>query len=121
MIDIRSEIAATLIMPDFLKDIESDREDDTIGAYIISIIYKILDFHYRGVTDEFLSDLQIKRICRRIDSLSRELSSFAPAELNLNSWLWIGDTVTKWIEISVGAEKYEAATNLRKILNSEYA
>lgn len=113
--DIRKEIAKTIDIPDFLKELRNLGQQE-----VVEIVYKILDLYYRGVEPTFLEEKQISRLCRRIDWLSHELQKACEPKIYFKCWIWLGDTVTKWIDISLAVENYEAATNLRKLLNSEY-
>lgn len=116
MNDLRKEIADTIKMPIFLIDLKSEHRDEIVG-----ISYKILDYHYKGVQDEFLNDKELNRILRRVESLSIRLREITDGNINLLSWIWINDVVTKWINLAINYEQYEVATNLRKIINFEYA
>lgn len=115
MESVRSKIASTIIMPRDLRDLIKANEEE-----VVTLIYKILDQYYKGVTDEFMVDIQIKRACRKVDFFSSELLAYSTPEFSLRAWLWIGDTITEWIDILLEAEDYESATNLRKMLNCEY-
>lgn len=116
MEDFKKEIAATIEMPDFIKVYKN------IGYHeVVDIVYKILDLYYRGVEESgFLCDTQVLRIVRRISFLYRQIEIKSTSEIFFSCSIWIGDTVTKWIKIAVKVENYEAATNLRKLLNEEY-
>ena len=116
MNDLRSEIAETIKMPLFLIDLQSEYRDE-----VIAICYKILDYHYKGVQEEFLTDRQINRILHRVEILSIRLKDITDGSINLLSWIWINEVITKWIDLSLKYEEYEVATNLRKIINFEYA
>ncbi len=110
MVDIKQKIALTLEFPDFLREAEDSAE----------VAYKILDLYYKGVGEDFLSDIQTIRLGRKLKRYYGELRSQSSPEIFLRTSLWIGETVTKWINISLSVENYESATNLRKLLYEEY-
>ena len=120
MEDLQNEINLTIHLPDFLseqKDIENI--DEIIKGY-----WKILNTFWRGVNEKFLSNTVIRNICMKIDWISDSILDNLPQDkkhIHLQSWIWIGNLIEIWIELAVLREEYETATNLRRILNSEYA
>jgi hypothetical protein len=116
MQELKNDIADTIKMPIFFLDLNSVYRDE-----IIALAYKILDLHYKGVTDEFLQDRVINRTLRRIEDISMRLKELAEPDINLICWMWINEVVTKWIDFAIMYQEFETATNLRKIINFEYA
>ena len=112
---LKSRIADSIKMPHHLYNLSSNFKDE-----IIAIAYKILDLHYRGVSEEFLSDSQINRVLSRIQFYSRKLKNICDTANYLQIWLWIGETTGNWLQWSIEEENFETATNLRKIINFEY-
>lgn len=117
MEELKSKIAATVFLPEHLREWQ-DHSD--IKDYAYKLAFDILNYYYKAVDREFLDNTRVRRICRRIDTLNGELIDITPPHINLQNWLWIGQTIELWIEYSLEAEEYEIATNLRKLLNSEY-
>lgn len=117
MDNLKREIANTILMPDFLKD-WSGSESDKGWAY--EIIYQILDLYYSAVKREVQTSAFVKRTCFRIDRSSYELQKLLTPNQYLQTWLWIGSIIEVWIDFAVELEEYEVASNLKKILNSEY-
>lgn len=115
MQNLKTKIANSIQMPIFLIELRSEHRDE-----VIDIVYKILDSHYKGVTDEFLNASATNRLLYKIEWQTIRLKEIVTPETHLNCWMWIGDTVNKWIEYSLQEEAYEVATNLRKIINFEY-
>lgn len=110
------QISSTIYVPDFLKDFQHPHKND-----IVEMTFEILNFYYTSsINPEFLHNRKIKRICKDIDMMSQILCDMAPSEIYLNSWLWIGDTVETWIKMAEQLEEFEVASNLKKVLNSEY-
>jgi hypothetical protein len=112
---LKQQIADSIKMPYELYNLTSEFKDE-----IIATTYKILDLHFKGVIEQFLSDSQVNRVLSRIEFYSRRLRSLTDSQLFLQLWLWIGQTTEEWLKWSLEEEHYECATNLRKIINFEY-
>lgn len=112
---LKEKISFTVQMPQFLDEFSHPNKEEIVNGY-----YNILDIYFGGVYSNFLPNNTIRRWCRRVDIISNELLEITPPVIHLNSWIWIGGVVELWIEYSLQAEEYEVATNLRKLLNSEY-
>jgi hypothetical protein len=117
MEELKSKIANTVQLPQFLKDWNECYE---IKEEVYEIVYDILNEYYSGVKERFLGNYKIKKTCLNIDALSIKLTRLTPSVINLKCWLWIGDTIERWMHFSIAEELYETTTNLRKLLNSEY-
>jgi hypothetical protein len=117
MKDLKLQIGDTVFLPDFVR--EWNAPGDTKDR-LSHILFEILNFYYCGVTNYFLSNRKIKDTCYEIDELSFEITEITTPHINLQCWLFIGETVEKWIEFALNEEEYETASNLKKILNSEY-
>lgn len=113
---LRSKIAETIILPNFLHEYNHELKDE-----IIACSWEMLDIYYKGVRDQLITNSTIKRLCRKIDQCSYNLLQITPPYLHLQIWLWIGETIEKWIEFAVTDEQYEVAANLKKLMDSEYA
>lgn len=114
---LRKEISTTVFVPDFFNTIESfERREEVVKCH-----FEIIDNYYQGIKPRFLSNGEVKRLCLKIDHLSYEALQMTPGDIHLLAWLWIGDMVEVWMQMAIELEEFEAATNLRKLLNSEYA
>lgn len=116
MDELKMRIAGTIEMPNFLYNVDGPDKD-----LIIATAFKLLDLHYKGVEAAFMTDEQIRRVLRRVDSYDLKLRAYASPRVCLKTWIWIGQTVGEWINDAIELEEFEVATNLRKIINSEYA
>jgi len=110
-------ISDTVFLPDFVRKWTSPND---IKDRLSHIIFEILNYYYVGVCQDFLTNRQIKDVCYEIDELSFEITEISSPHINLQCWLFIGETVEQWIEFALLEEEYEVASNLKKILNSEY-
>lgn len=111
---LNERIASTIEIPGFLK---SNKVNTDI---VIDVTYAILDAYFNCVSNDLKSDMDLLKLGLIIDKLSSDLSELANPQTNLQCWLWIGEIVTKWIDIAVDEEEFETAANLRKLLNNEY-
>lgn len=118
MDELKFRIAETIFLPDYLINWNERQE---VKDFIYSTVFEILNIYYSGVKSELLSERLVKRYCRRIDKLNDEAYEYMTPNINLQNWLWIGSTIESWIDFSLELEEYEAAANLRKLLNKEYA
>lgn len=116
--NLKVKIADTVFLPQHLRDWPEDLE---IKDCAYHIAFDILNLYYLGISTKFMTNRQIKKTCYGIDSLTYDLAQMSPPHINLLNWIWIGETIEKWIQFCVELEEYEAATNLRKLINSEYA
>lgn len=112
---LKQKISLTVQIPEFLDELKHPQRDEIVNGY-----YNILDIYFGGVYSGFLPNNTIRRWCRRIDTISNDLLEITPPQIHLNSWIWLGAVVELWIEYALQLEEYEVATNLRKLLNSEY-
>jgi hypothetical protein len=112
----KEKVAETIKLPQFLQVPMFANKDEAID-----LVWSILDYYFQGCQDTFLTDKDIETICDCIDDLSSLLSDIITSKLYLQCWLFIGKTINQWIEFALQEELYEVATNLRKILNKEYA
>jgi len=110
-------IGDTVFLPEFVREWTAPVD---LKDKVSNIIFEILNLYYVGVSKDLLSNKRIKTICYQIDELSFEISEISTPHINIQCWLFIGETVEKWIEFSILEEEYESASNLKKILNSEY-
>lgn len=117
MEQLKKEIADTVFLPTHLRDWKERQEIKDLAYHLV---FEILNLYYLGVESSFLDNKKIKKTCRKIDDLNYELAEISTPQVNLQNWLWIGETIEMWIEFSLESEEYEVATNLRKLLNSEY-
>lgn len=117
MEELKRLISDTVFVPQHLRDWT---QASTIKDTSYHIVFEILNVYYMGVTSDLLDNKKVKRLCRKIDRYNHELSELSPPHINLQNWLWIGDTIEKWIDFAVMNEEFEVAANLRKLLNSEY-
>jgi hypothetical protein len=112
---LKDGIAKTILVPHFLYEWNDQYKDE-----LVNLTFQILDLYYRGVNSDLLTNVQVKRICRKIDRLSAESITISPSHIHLQCWLWIGEMIEEWIQLAIFEEEFEVAANLRKLLNSEY-
>jgi hypothetical protein len=108
---LKQEIASTILMPDFLYGFRSEHKD-----VIVEKTWRILDAYFKCVDVGILSDRKIRFLQRKVWHLSSEITDLTPPHLNLQIWLWIGETIEKWIDFAVVDEEFESAANLKKML-----
>ena len=115
---LRDKIADTIFIPKYLKDWKwpLNKKDK---AY--DLIFEILDVYFTAVTPEFMTERRVKWTCLKIDRLAVELSEVSEAEIYLQDWFFIGQTIEKWLAFAIEEEEFEVAANLRKLMHQEYA
>ena len=117
MKELKLLISDTVFLPEFIREWTAPAD---LKDKVSNINFERLNLYYVGVSKEFLTNEHIKEICYEIDELSFEITDISTPNINIQCWLFIGETVEKWIEFSLLEEEYESASNLKKILNSEY-
>jgi hypothetical protein len=115
---LKDKISHTIYIPQYLRqwDIDVDTRE-----LVTNLIFDILDHFFRGVVPQFLHGRTIAAVCKKIDHLTYELSQLCDSQIYLQTWLFLGETIESWMQFAVEEEEFEVATNLRKILNMEYA
>ena len=115
MVQFKEKVAETVKLPNFLQTPTFANQKEAID-----IIWSILDLYFTGCKNWFLTNDEVSATCDDIDDLSLVLADLIPSKMYLRCWLWIGETINKWISFAIEDELFEAATNLRKLLNQEY-
>jgi len=108
---LKEEIAKTVQMPDFLYDFQSEQKEE-----IVDKTWAILNLYFKCVDVGILNDRKIGYLQRRVWRLSSEITDITPPHMNLQIWLWIGQTIESWIDFAVVDEEFESAANLKKML-----
>ena len=115
---LNEKIADTIFIPKYLIDWNWPLKKKD-KAY--DLIFEILHLYSLGVTQEFITGRRVEFICLKIDRLAKELADVSEAEIYLQDWFFIGQTIEKWLVFAIEEEEFEVATNLRKLMHSEYA
>ncbi len=118
MQELKTKISHTIYIPDYLRKWKCDNSTKDLAT---SILFEILDCYFKGVTGNYLSNRNVKILCNKIDDLSYEFSQITDPDIYLQNWLFIGQTIELWTDLAISLEEFEVATNLRKLLNNEYA
>jgi hypothetical protein len=117
MKDLKAKINKTVSTPEFLRQWQGPVD---IKTRLAEIVFEILTEYWSGVDTRVLDNREIKNICFEIDELTYEINEIATPQINLQCWLFIGQTIEDWIDFALADEEFETAANLKKILKSEY-
>jgi len=114
---LRSFAVKTIKQPGFLLDPNSAL---SIKNLVWNRVHNILYEYMVGLTEILISNSRIKQTCEEVQKLNDDMANSISDNDMMYVWLWIGETVESWIEKAIDLEEFEAASNLKKLLENEY-
>lgn len=110
---IKKDLLDDIYRPDFLNGGE-------VSDFTWSCINNILSVFINAVSEKILTNRQVNMAIKNIENTAEELDFLANENQVLLSWIYITTMVEKWIETVADLEYFEAASNLKKILDGIY-